>query len=181
MLVVVGSLNPVKISGVEKVFKSYSSFGDFEVVGVGINSKVREQPISRKETYSGAINRAKGAFESTNGVKYGVGIEDGLEILKLDSDVSKVISVCTIYDGKKCFYGEGGSYQIPKKILDKVLERGQTIDQVIYDLGMTMDNRAGQHGGLISLLTNGVITRQDIVEQSLRMALISALNKRDYH
>lgn len=181
MLVILGSENPVKIRGVEKVFKSYSSFGDFEVVGVGIKSKVREQPIGWKETFTGAINRAKGSFESTSGVKYGIGIEDGIEVLKLDSDVGKVISVCAIYDGKKYFYGEGGSYQIPKRILDKVLERGQTIDQVIYDLGMTMDNRAGQQGGLVSLLTNGAITRQDIIEESLRMALISALNKRDYH
>lgn len=182
MLVVVGSLNPVKINGAEKIFKDYRSFGDFQVIGVEINSGVREQPIGKKETYLGAINRAQGAFESTTGVKYGVGIEDGVEVTKVDGvDVGMIISTCVIYDGKRKSRGEGGSYQVPRRILERVLEREQTIDQVIYDLGMTMDKRVGQQGGLVSLLTNGTITRQDIIEQSLKMALISALNRRDYH
>lgn len=180
MLVIVGSENPVKIRGTERVFKNYKSFGNFEVIGVGINSRVREQPIGRKETYSGATNRARGAFESTTGVKYGVGIEDGIEVLKLDSDVGKVISVCAVYDGKKYFYGEGGSYEIPKKILDKVLDRNITIDEAIVELGITVDKRIGQSEGLISLLTNGAITRQEVVEQGLKMAFAHLFNRKHF-
>lgn len=181
MLVVVGSTNPVKVRGVENVFKEHRSYGDFQVIGVEIDSKVREQPIGKRETYLGAINRARGAFESTTGVKYGVGIEDGIEVTKLDGeDVGIVISSCVLYDGRKKFLGEGGSYQVPKKILDLVLDKGITIDQAMYDLGISLDKRTGQSGGLISLLTNGTISRQDIVENALRMALVSALNRKHF-
>jgi len=55
MKVLAGSRNPVKLEATKEAFSKY--FDAVEVVGIGVNSKVSNQPVE-DETFAGARNRA---------------------------------------------------------------------------------------------------------------------------
>jgi len=50
-----------------------------KIVAINVNSGVSDQPMDDKETFSGALNRAKAARVKL-GADFGVGIEGGLNI-----------------------------------------------------------------------------------------------------
>ena len=74
MRIHVGSLNPVKINAVKRMFAYVFPDRDLDVVGVDVHSGISEQPFD-EETLSGALNRARQALDDA---ELAVGIEGGL-------------------------------------------------------------------------------------------------------
>ena len=60
--VIIASLNPVKIESVKIGFQKMFPDKDFEFEGVAVPSGVSDQPMSNKETLTGAVNRAVNAY-----------------------------------------------------------------------------------------------------------------------
>jgi len=162
-VVSVGSTNPIKVSAVEKALEK--TVGNMLVTPVDIESGVSNQPKGFEETFKGAYNRAKGAFEKVNSV-YGIGIEAGMVELgekKLD------IHICVVYNGLDYSVGTSQAFQIPKEISDKIAE-GFECGSVAEETYGIKD--IGQKNGLIGVITDDNILREELCINSVVMAMI---------
>ena len=54
---------------------------------------------------------------------------------------------------------------------------GITLDEALFRLDITKDERIGYNEGFISILTSGRVKRQDLIEQAVQMAAIKLMNK----
>ncbi|MEO2117068.1 MAG: inosine/xanthosine triphosphatase [Methanocaldococcus sp.] len=170
-VVAVGSTNPVKIEAVKEGFEKV--LGAVEVVGVDVISGVSSHPIGLEETYLGALNRAKNAFEKVQ-CTYAVGIEAGL--IKVGEHYID-IHVCVVFDGVKETVGLSQGFEYPKIVAEKVLEgvEGGKIAEKISGI-----KDIGKNIGLIGYLTDNNITRKDLCRESVIMALIPRMVKNAY-
>ncbi len=167
-VVAVGSTNPVKIEAVKEGFEKV--LGAVEVVGVDVISGVSSHPIGLEETYLGALNRAKNAFEKVQ-CSYGVGIEAGL--IKVGNHYIDV-HVCVVFDGIRESVGLSQGFEYPKIVAEKVLE-GVEGGEVAEKISGIKD--IGKNVGLIGYLTDNNITRKDLCRESVIMALIPRMVK----
>ncbi len=166
MKVAVGTTNPVKIKAVETVFTRI--YGQVGVEGVKVNSGVPPQPFG-DETVTGAMNRAKCAYAPEK-FDLGVGIEAGL--FKVGG-ITIDIQYCAIYDGSWLTLGCGSGFEYPSVVLDEVLAGKEVGDVMSRVAGV--DN-LGEKQGAIGFLSKGILTRTQLTEQSVFMALIPRLN-----
>jgi inosine/xanthosine triphosphatase len=79
MLIAVGSLNPSKIEAVRLGFEAYFPNTQKAYIGTAAASGISDQPMSTRESLTGARNRAKRALELAPEAQYGVGLEGGLQ------------------------------------------------------------------------------------------------------
>ncbi|ABO35546.1 protein of unknown function DUF84 [Methanococcus maripaludis C5] len=162
-VVSVGSTNPVKVSAVEKAIAK--TVGNMLVTPSDVESGVPNQPNGFEETFKGAYNRAKGAFEKVNSV-YGIGIEAGMVEIgekKLD------IHICVVYNGLDYSVGTSQGFQIPKEISDKIDEGFEcgSVTEETYGI-----KNIGQKNGLIGVLSDDNILREELCINSVIMAMI---------
>ncbi len=163
MLVAVGSTNPVKINAVKKTFDTFFN-EDVEVTGFNINPGVPSQPIGI-QTMIGAFKRALESQKLASS-DYGVGIEGGISLLWGRWYAFGFVAIIDRYG--KISTGTTGWFQLPEKILKSVLSGNE--------LGTVMDRISGIVGskyksGAIGYLTNAVVTRQDLYQHGVYMAL----------
>jgi inosine/xanthosine triphosphatase len=166
MKVAVGSNNPVKVNAVKNVFGRIYENVSVEPRKVG--SGVPAQPFG-SETVQGAMNRAKNAYKSGD-FDYGVGIEAGL------SDVEGYIldvQFCAIYDSHSTTLGCGSGFEYPSVVLGEVLSGKEVGDVMSRVAGI---ENLGEKQGAIGVLSKGMLTRTQLTEQSVFMALIPRLN-----
>jgi len=161
MKVAVGSRNPVKVRAVRRAL---SRFFNAEVFGVEVSSGVSPQPMGFEETFRGALNRAKSAYTQAD---WGVGIEAGLIYIEPPGNYFD-IQICVIYDGS-ISTGLGPGFVYPPKVIEEVLE-GREVGEVMEELTGIED--IGKKIGAIGYLTTGKVTREEITEQSVLMALV---------
>ncbi len=166
MLVIVGTTNPTKLAGVEEAFKEVFTNLRIEVKGIRVSNRVGTQPIGLDSIFVGAKVRALNAMRIAKGDFY-VGIEAGLlNIGGLWLD----IHIAAVTDGKTWGLGASPAFQPPPRIVDETLERETELDAVVDAMFGTRD--IGSCGGVIKILTNGLIDRKDLVKQAVLMALI---------
>ena len=162
--IAVGSANPVKIAAVRAVMERI--YGDVRVVGADVPSGVPPQPHG-EQTVQGSENRARGAL---GGHDMAVGIEAGVfEML----DGLYDIQYCTVItrDGRVT-YGHGSGFRYPDRIADLVRE-GATVGDAFRQVYGSTD--IGKKQGAIGLLSNGLLDRQSLTEQSVIAAMIPRL------
>lgn len=166
MRVAVGSLNPVKVKATENVFRSV--YGDVIVEGIDVSSGVPSQPVG-EETVRGAINRAKSVFADE---KYdmSVGIEAGL--FKV-GEMMLDLQYCAIYDGSWLTLGCGSGFEYPPIVLDEVLSGKEVGDVMSRVAGV---ENLGEKEGAIGFLSRSILSRTQLTEQSVFMALIPRMN-----
>ncbi|HII60126.1 TPA: inosine/xanthosine triphosphatase [Methanocaldococcus jannaschii] len=167
-IVAVGSTNPVKIEAVKEGFEKV--LGAVEVIGVDVISGVSSHPIGLEETYLGALNRAKNAFEKVQ-CTYAVGIEAGL--IKVGEHYID-IHICVVFDGVNETVGLSQGFEYPKIVAEKVLE-GIEGGKIAEEISGIKD--IGKNIGLIGYLTDNNITRKDLCRESVIMALIPRMIK----
>jgi inosine/xanthosine triphosphatase len=170
MKVAVGSTNPVKIKAAENVFRRV--YGEVIVEGIEVSSGVPPQPFGR-ETIAGAINRAKEAYAPEK-CDMGVGIEAGLfewEEAMLD------LQYCAIYDGDWLTLGCGSGFEYPSVVLSEVLG-GKEVGEVMSRVAGV--ENLGEKQGAIGVLSKGMLTRTQLTEQGVFMALIPRMNPELY-
>ncbi|ABR55274.1 protein of unknown function DUF84 [Methanococcus vannielii SB] len=162
-VVSLGSVNPVKVRATENALTK--TIGQVLISKIDVPSLVSNQPLGFEETFKGAYNRAKAAFESVNSV-FGIGIEAGvIEIFEKKLD----IHVCVIYDGLNYTVGTSQGFQIPNEVIKKI-DEGFECSDAIFELYGFKD--AGKKNGLIGYLTDDNITREGLCVEAVTMAMI---------
>ncbi len=167
----VGSNNPIKAQAVKSVFER--ALGPTEVRLIPVESGVPPQPFD-DDTAKGACERAKSALLDAD---FGVGIEAGLiwhRSLKLYFDVQ----FCAIVsrDGQLTV-GHGSGFVYPPKIIESVLA-GRPVGEVMSEL--TGIKKLGHKIGAIGYLSKNLLTREQLTEQAVLMALIPRLHRELY-
>ncbi|MGC2529407.1 MAG: DUF84 family protein [Candidatus Acidiferrum sp.] len=177
IIVAVGSTRRPKLQAVAKALESFAPKlvpdGDFEVVGVEVESGVSPTPSSSEELMRGARQRVDAlmqlARETRQPWRYFIGLEGGLEVLQ-DDRTRRVFleSWAYVSDGSWGFYGRSGGIELPEELAHEVLERG-------FDLSDAIDRYAGAVGirdgqGAWGVLSADLIQR----DESFRVALITA-------
>jgi inosine/xanthosine triphosphatase len=167
----VGSNNPIKAQAVKNVFERV--FGPTEVRLLSVESGVPGQPFD-DDTVRGACERARKALQDAD---FGVGIEAGLiwnRELKLYFDVQ----FCAIIsqDGKLTV-GHGSGFVYPPRVIEEVLQ-GRTVGEVMSEL--TGIEKIGHKGGAIGYLSKNLLTREQLTEQAVLMALIPRIRPELY-
>jgi len=163
MLVAVGSDNPVKIKAVERAFSR--AFGDVEVIPVRVDSGVPPQPID-EEGLTGAINRAKRSIEEVPSADYGVGIEGCL--VHLFGRYFCTGFVAIVDRSGRLGVGASGWFQCPKTFVPKMLDGEELGDLIDAHVGRKDVKRSE---GAIGVFTRGLVTRVDLYEHGVYMAL----------
>ena len=161
MDIAVGSTNPVKVAAVRSVMERI--YGDVRITAVDVPSGVPPQPFE-DQTHQGSVNRAKAALGDH---EMAVGIEAGVfEMLDGLYDIQH----CTIItkDGRMTF-GQGSGFRYPDDIAELVrkgLSVGEAVDQIFGD------TEIGKKQGAIGLLSNGLMDRKTLTEQSVIAAMV---------
>jgi len=170
MKTLVGSLNPVKINSVKISFEKY--FDNVEVIGMKAESKVRDQPID-DETYEGAKNRAYELYKNNKDIAdYFVGIEGGIK--KQYDTWFAFTGICIIDKNGKHGYGSTTAYQIPKIMVDDMLngmEMGIVMDKHL------VEKNSKQKNGAVYFFTKGHTTRTSACVDGVVSALVPFLHE----
>ena len=160
MKVGVGSKNKTKVDAVVDLLKDYPMFVGAEVEGVA-------------ETVAGAVDRAKQAYV---GREYGFGIEGGLIAVPHTKSGYMEVGVCAIFDGTQIHLGLSPAFEWPKKVIEGILHRGLDGSQAVKAAGLTDQDKLGEQGGTIGMLTHGRINRTEQNRLAVMMALVHLEN-----
>ncbi len=161
----VGSLNPVKVEAVRTVMEKI--YGSVRITSVDVESGVPEQPFG-DEIKQGAVNRAKSALGKHD---MSVGIEAG--VFETEDGLYD-IQYCAIYDNKDILtIGMGPGFRYPDNIATLV-HGGKTVSEAISELYGKED--IGRKGGAIGLLTDGLLDRKELTEQSVIAAMVPRIS-----
>ncbi|MHB8501441.1 MAG: DUF84 family protein [Candidatus Acidiferrales bacterium] len=177
IIVAVGSTRKPKLQAVTRALDAFAPKlvpdGDFEVVGVEVQSGVSPTPSSCEELMRGARQRADAlvllARETRMPWRFFVGLEGGLEVLQDDRSRRVFLeSWAYVSDGTRGFYGRSGGIELPDELAHEVLERG-------FDLSDAIDRYAGAVGIRDGLGAWGVLSADLIPrDESFRVAVITA-------
>jgi inosine/xanthosine triphosphatase len=167
MKVLVGSKNPVKIEAAKEAFKRY--FGNVEVVGIEVDSKISKQPIGI-ETFVGAKNRVEELKKLE--ADFYVGIEGGV-INMFDKWFSFTV-VCVSDKNDKYGYGITSLFELPQIVINEI-KNGKELGEIMDEL--TKRENTKQKEGAIGILTKGIIDRKSLYVQAIICAIIPFLNK----
>jgi inosine/xanthosine triphosphatase len=177
IIIAVGSTRKPKLSAVMKALDAFAPKlvpdGDFEVVGVEVESGVSPTPSSCEELMRGARKRVEAlvrlARETSKPWRYFVGLEGGLEVLQ-DDRSRRVFLESWAYacDGTRGFYGRSGGIELPEELAHEVLERGFELSDAIDHFAGAVGIRDGQ--GAWGVLSGDLIQR----DESFRVAVITA-------
>ncbi len=162
--IAVGSANPVKVAAVRSVMERI--YGEVRITGIDVPSGVPPQPFG-DQTHQGSVNRAKAALGDHD---MAVGIEAGVFEM---FDGLYDIQHCTVItrDGRMTF-GQGSGFRYPDSIADLV-RKGMTVGDAVKQV--YGNNEIGKKQGAIGLLSNGLIDRKTLTEQSVIAAMIPRL------
>lgn len=171
MKINVGSMNKVKVDAVNSSLLLYSEiFPSPEVRGIEVRVEEFGHPIGIDSIFSGATDRAKGAFDNC---EYSVGIESGIFPVKSCRSGYMEITGCVIFDGQDSCYGLSPAFEWPTKVTEFILSGRGDASLAFKELGYTANQKLGaSSGGIIAELTNFRVTREEHIRQAIIMAMI---------
>ncbi len=169
MIINIGSKNLVKIDALKEILIDYPRLKDAEVFPLEAGSGVADQPKSLDETISGAMNRAKSAFQNCD---YSVGIESGLMKVPKTNTGYMDVSACAIFNGQEYFLGLSSAWEPPKKVVEFMIQEGMDMNDAAYKAGLTDNLKIGSAEGLIGIVSKGLLTRKEYTKEAIRTALI---------
>lgn len=180
MTLAIGSTNRIKIEALEEVIQEYPSLSGSKVIACQVSSDISNQPLTLEETIRGAKNRAKNAFVASAVCKYAFGVESGLFEAPGTQSGFLEASICAIFDGTDYHIGLSCGFEIPRQILDLILQQKIELNQACHDSGISSDLKLGAGEGLIGMLTKGRINRKKYTKQCIMTALIQLENAHFY-
>ena len=169
--VYIGSLNPVKIECTRLAFEKVFNHKNFKFVGKDVSSDVSDQPMSDRETYEGARNRAINLRNEFPDGDFWVGIEGGLEFINHDMHA---FAWMVIYDKRLKGEARTATFILPariKDLIDQGIELGHA-DDIVFKR-----KNSKQKDGAVGILTNGLIDRINYYEPAIILALIPFIKK----
>lgn len=169
----IGTKNPGKIEGARRALLHY--YEEIEIQAIAVDSNVPEQPVN-EQIYQGAKNRVeqvkKYCMEKQIEVDMFLAVESGIIEIAGNWMIMN-IAVLQTKDGIES-YGSSCSFPVPKIYVQEIIEKN--LNTVMNQVLGEDEQRHNQKGG-IELLTKGIITRIDQVEQAFVMAMIKCLNE----
>jgi len=177
IIVAVGSTRKPKLRAVTDALNAFAPKlvpdGDFEVVGLEVESGVSPTPTSSEELMRGARQRVEALVrmgrETHKPWRYYVGLEGGLEVLQDDRSRRVFLeSWAYVSDGTRGYYGRSGGIELPEELAHEVLERGFDLSDAIDRFAGAVGIRDGQ--GAWGVLSSDLIQR----DESFRVAVITA-------
>ncbi|MCF6241417.1 MAG: inosine/xanthosine triphosphatase [Bacteroidales bacterium] len=175
MKIAVSSINPVKIEAVRAAFKKIFPEREIEILSAKVKSGVSDKPMSEEETLQGALNRAMEVFEKFHDADFSVGIEGGVHFYEERTDAFAWVVIQS--KSGKIAKSKTSTFALPKKI-SNLLKDG-------YELGTADDmvfkqNNSKQKNGAVGLLTQNAVTRKELYNQAVVLALIPHVNRELY-
>jgi len=168
LLVAVGSKNPTKVEATRRAFRR--AFGRVRVIGLEVDSGVSHQPMSASESIRGAINRAKRAIELLR-ADFGVGIEGGAARLCGRWFTTGFVAIAS-RDGRISL-GTSGWFECPARIVDE-MKKGKELAEIMSEITGRKNVKEGE--GAIGIFTRGHVSRTDLYEHGVWMALCRFLS-----
>jgi inosine/xanthosine triphosphatase len=169
--IVVASRNPVKVAAVEEAFKSQYTGMEIELLALGVESGVSDQPMTDGETRQGAMNRAENARKAAPDADFWVGLEGGLE--QFDNGLLAFAWMAIMDSNRVISTSRSATLPLPPGVQELIangLELGEANDRIFS----TVNSK--QAGGAYGLLTEGRFTRESIYTQTLILALVPFVN-----
>ncbi len=177
MIITIGSKNKTKVQALEEIISDYELLKNAEVVAIDASSEVSEQPKTLEETVKGAINRAKNAWKDCN---FSFGIESGLIEIPYSKTGFMDVTICSIFDGDNTHLGIASLFEYPKEVTKMILNEDCDISQACKKIGLTENEKLGEDGGVIGLLTKNRLVRKNQNKQAITTALIHLENPELY-
>ncbi len=169
--IVVTSQNPVKVEAVLRGFQRIFPLEEFSVEAISVSSGVSDQPLSDEATRQGANTRAHNGRKAQPEGDFWVGIEGGCDYI----DDEMVSYAWVVVMGKEmCGSARTGVFRLPREVqalVESGLELGDADDCVFGS------KNSKQEDGAVGLLTGNVITRTDLYEHAVILALIPFKNQ----
>ena len=172
--VIVASKNPVKIEATKSAFKKVFPREKILIEGVSVKSGVGDQPMSDKDTYKGAHNRARNAKRQFAKADYWIGIEGGINAA---GNEMLTFAWIIILSENKLGKARTGSFFLPEKVV-KLMNKGMELgdaDDIVFG-----KSNSKQKNGAVGLLTKNVLTRTSFYESAIVLALIPFKNSELY-
>lgn len=173
-LVAIGSKNPAKTLGVRNVFLSV--FGTHRFVEVDASGVVGAQPVGLEQVLDGASRRAAFALSEAK-AEFGVGVEAGLLPVGPCRHINLQIAFIVDSEGKTGL-GFSSGFLIPESFVKRMAAESRELDTYSHEL--TGAEKITEEEGIVYHLTGGRISRLQMTEQSVSMALVPWMNAERY-
>jgi inosine/xanthosine triphosphatase len=164
-VIAIGSLNPLKVRSVRRVF---SRFADVEVVAVNVPTSIPRQPVGSRDIVLGALERALGALNLVPEASLSVGIEAGPMEFYCRAGFLETQVAVIIDRSCRVSIGLSPSFELDPDTVRRMM-MGEELSQAVE-----IPRRLGDIGeliGYIGYVTQGLVTRQDLTEAAVAMAL----------
>ncbi len=173
VLIAAGTMNPSKVAGIRAAFTEILKVS-VEVIPVSVDSGVPPQPIGIDEILKGARNRCFGALAKVRDAEFGVGVEAG--IYGVEDKYYDVQAAVVCNASGKLSVGFSPSFQIPPSFAEALTTgKVKELEVIVDSYFGTKD--IGEKGGLIKMLTRGVMTREHLTRDAVITALIPWINE----
>ena len=178
-VVAVGSTNPAKMKGTRLAFSRTLKTGTLVLKAVNTTALVRSQPLTLDETVEGAQERAMFALETAR-PDFGVGVEAGLiELGKAWPDHYLNVQIAAVVDtAGSLSFGCSSGFPIPNRLVARLKERREELD--IYTHELAGVGKVREEHGIVYHLSGRRLSRVEMTEQCVSMALIPWLNPKIY-
>ena len=174
-LVAIGSKNPAKTKGVRSVFPEF--FPGCTFVEVDTSSVAKAQPIGMEQVLSGASKRARFALSPVVGrFRRGRGGRDTLRCPHANTSTCRPLSSSTRRAARGRASHAGSSSQTA--FIERMRKEGMELDRYSHEL--TGAERISEEEGIVYHVSKGRVSRLQMTEQCVSMALIPWLNKKAY-
>jgi inosine/xanthosine triphosphatase len=143
------------------------------VRGFRVPSGVPEQPYGLQAA-RGARRRAERALGAWPAADYGIGVEAGLQ---RDAGVGRIVDVqhVAVVDPQGSLTAaHGGGFYYPESITRQV-RSGATVSEAIGPVAG--DARIGSTIGAVGFLSRGALTRRELTEQAVLLALVPRIRR----
>lgn len=155
--IALGSENPIKRRATERALPS------MDIVPVGVDSEVGEQPQGHAATRAGACNRARAAIDRTN-LAIGLGIEGGIGTFP-DMPETFVIMWAAIAENAALTAASGPGIPLPDHVARRVIA-GKTLGAVMRKI----DRERADELGAAGVITGGTVDRESTLELTVASA-----------
>lgn len=173
MIVCLGTKNPSKVEGTKRAFSRF--FPDVEVRPVQASPVAVAQPLGLEQITNGALSRARFALSHAGG-DLGVGVEAGIFEMGgryFDHQQAAIVDALG-----RVSIGHSAGYPLPTAAVKALLKEGRELEE--YAVRLTGVEAIGDKGGLVAHLTKGAMTRADLTDQCVTMALVPLLHRGVY-
>lgn len=162
MKIVVASANPAKIRAVQHALAQIFTGLTLQCSGQNTPSGVAAQPMNSAETLQGALNRLQAVTSAAPGADYYVALEAGL-----DGDCS--FAWVAISHQGRISKTRSASLPLPPAAL-QAIQQGEELGDIMDR--MFARQNVKQQGGAIAMLTNHILTRSEVYQQAIILAMI---------